>query len=37
MQASRTTVIAVLALTLMAAVAHGVVTSRWTGGRYTGT
>jgi hypothetical protein len=33
MQGSRTTVIAVLALTLSAAAAHGVVTSRWTGGR----
>jgi hypothetical protein len=33
MHVSRTTVIAVLALTLTAAAAHGVVTSRWTGGR----
>jgi hypothetical protein len=33
MHGSRTTVIAVLALTVTAAAAHGVVTSRWTGGR----
>ena len=33
MRGSRTTIIAVLVLTLTTAVAHGVVTSRWTGGR----
>jgi hypothetical protein len=33
MHGSRTTVIAVLALTLFTAVAHGVATSRWSGGR----
>src|SRR5947209_18192157 len=33
MHGRRTTVLAVLALTLTPAVAHGVVTSRWTGGR----
>ena len=32
MYGSRTTVIAVLALTLFAAVAHGVATNRWNGG-----
>ena len=32
MHGSRTTVIAVLALTLFAAVAHGVATNRWNGG-----
>ncbi|HEY1381809.1 MAG TPA: exosortase-associated EpsI family protein [Gemmataceae bacterium] len=33
MHATRTTVIAVLALTVTTAAAHGVVTCRWTGGR----
>jgi hypothetical protein len=33
MQGSRKTVLAVLALTTVTAVAHGVVTSRWAGGR----
>src|SRR5437667_442540 len=32
MHGSRSTVIAVLALTLFAAVAHGVATNRWNGG-----